>query len=91
MGLFNKYKPTQQDKDLVSNIFMRYAAKNKNPINKLEADNMVDEILDSARNMDPKKDTLPTFKYQNLTKGADDAYNIKTICSNFRKRSCWWR
>ena len=46
---------------------MRYAAKNKNPINKLEADGMVDEILDSARNMDPTKDTLPTFKYQNLT------------------------
>ena len=85
VGLFNKYRPTQQDKDLVSNIFMRYAAKNKNPINKLEADNMVDEILDSARNMDPKKDTLPTFKYQNLTKGADDAYNIKTFAQTLEK------
>ena len=87
VGLFNKFKPTQQDKDFVANMFVRYAAKNKNPINKMEADNMVDDILDSARNMDPKKDTLPTFKYQNLTKGADDAYNIKTFAQTLEKQT----
>ena len=87
VGLFNKFKPTQQDKDFVANMFVRYAAKNKNPINKMEADNMVDDILDSARNMDPKKDTLPTFKYQNLTKGADDAYNIKTFAQTLEKET----
>ncbi len=84
-GLFNKFTPTAADKNQVAKIFMRYAAKNKNPINKFEADNMVDDIVESARNMDPKKDTLPTFKYQNLTKGADDAYNIKTFAQTLEK------
>ena len=86
-GLFNKFKPAKQDKDFVANMFMRYAAKNKNPITRLEADDMVDEVMNSARNMDPKKDTLPTFAYQNLTRSADDAYNIKTFAQNFRKRN----
>jgi len=29
--------------------------------------------------MDPSKDTLPTFAYQNLSKSADDAYGLKTF------------
>jgi predicted GNAT family acetyltransferase len=86
-GLFNKFKPAKEDKDFVANMFMRYAAKNKNPINKLEADGMVDDIMDSARNMDPKKDTLPTFNYQNLTKSADSPYNIKTFAQTLEKET----
>ena len=86
-GLFNKFKPAKEDKDFVANMFMRYAAKNKNPINKFEADDMVDEIMNSARNMDPKKDTLPTFKYQNLTKSAEDAYNIKTFAQTLTRET----
>jgi hypothetical protein len=86
-GLFNKFKPAKQDKDFVANMFMRYAAKNKNPITKLEADDMVDEVMNSARNMDPKKDTLPTFAYQNLTRSADDAYNIKTFAQTLERET----
>jgi len=86
-GLFNKFKPAKQDKDFVANMFMRYAAKNKNPITKLEADSMVDEVMTSARNMDPKKDTLPTFAYQNLTRSADDAYNIKTFAQTLERET----
>ena len=86
-GLFNKFKPAKQDKDFVANMFMRYAAKNKNPITRLEADDMVDEVMNSARNMDPKKDTLPTFAYQNLTRSADDAYNIKTFAQTLERET----
>ena len=60
---------------------------NKNPITKLEADSMVDEVMTSARNMDPKKDTLPTFAYQNLTRSADDAYNIKTFAQTLERET----
>ena len=86
-GLFNKFKPAIKDKEQISEMFMRYAAKNKNPINDFEADQMVDDLINSARNMDPKKDTLPTFAYQNLTKSADDAYNIKTFAQTLTKES----
>ena len=55
VGLFNQFKPAAKDKEAVADMFMRYAAKNKNPINDFEADQMVDELIASARNMDPKK------------------------------------
>ena len=87
VGLFNRFKPAAKDKEAVADMFMRYAAKNKNPINDFEADQMVDELIASARNMDPKKDTLPTFAYQNLTKSADDAYNIKTFAQTLTKET----
>ena len=86
-GLFNQFKPAAKDKEMVAEMFMRYAAKNKNPINDFEADQMVDELIASARNMDPKKDTLPTFAYQNLTKSAEDAYNIKTFAQTLTKET----
>ena len=87
VGLFNQFKPAAKDKEAVADMFMRYAAKNKNPINDFEADQMVDELIASARNMDPKKDTLPTFAYQNLTKSAEDAYNIKTFAQTLTKET----
>ena len=87
VGLFNQFKPAAKDKEAVADMFMRYAAKNKNPINDFEADQMVDELIVSARNMDPKKDTLPTFAYQNLTKSAEDAYNIKTFAQTLTKET----
>ena len=87
VGLFNRFKPAAKDKEAVADMFMRYAAKNKNPINDFEADQMVDELIVSARNMDPKKDTLPTFAYQNLTKSAEDAYNIKTFAQTLTKET----
>ena len=86
-GLFNRFKPAAKDKEKVTEMFMRYAAKNKNPINDFEADQMVDDLINSARNMDPKKDTLPSFAYQNLTRSAEDPYNIKTFAQTLTKES----
>ena len=78
-GFFQKYKPTKDDINQVVKIFMRYASKNKNPITELEAEGMVNDILKQVRNMDPKKDNLPTFAYQNLSKSADDAFGLKHL------------
>ena len=44
-GFFSKYKPTQDAIDRVKQIFIRYAAKNKNPITELEAEGMVNDII----------------------------------------------
>jgi len=84
-GLLQKYKPTKDTVDRVANIFMRYAAKNKQPITRLQAESYVDDIVSQAREMNPKKDTLPTFEYVNLTKGADTPYNIKTFRQTLEK------
>ena len=84
-GFFQKYKPT---KDAVKNtaaLFKRYAAKNNNPITDLEAEGMVNDIIKQVRKMDPKKDTLPTFVYQNLSKSADDAMGLKTFAQTLTK------
>ena len=35
--------------------------------------------------MDPRKDTLPTFAYQNLSKAADDATGLKTFAQTLTK------
>ena len=69
----------------VKALFKRYAAKNNNPITDLEAEGMVNDIIKQVRNMDPKKDTLPTFMYQNLSKSADDAMGLKTFAQTLTK------
>ena len=85
-GFFSKYKPTRQDIDAAAKLFMRYAAKNKNPITQLEAESMVNDILTQVRKMDPSKDTLPTFAYQNLSKSADDAFALKTFSQTLENK-----
>ena len=85
-GFFSKYKPTQEAIDRVSNIFMRYAAKNNNPITKPEADGMVNDIIKNVRKMDPKKDTLPTFAYQDLSRSAQDPFALKTFAQTLEKK-----
>ena len=84
-GFFQKYKPTKGAVDRVAKIFMRYAAKNDNPITMPEAESMVNDIISQVRKMDPKKDTLPTFAYQNLSKSADDAFALKTFSQTLEK------
>ncbi len=84
-GFFQKYKPTKGAVDRVAKIFMRYAAKNDNPITMPEAESMVNDIISQVRKMDPKKDTLPTFAYQNLSKSADDAFALKTFSQTVEK------
>ena len=85
-GFLSKYKPARQDIDRVKNIFMRYAAKNKNPITELEAEGMVNDIIKQVRKMDPKRDRLPTFAYQNLSRSADDAFALKTFSQTLEKK-----
>jgi hypothetical protein len=84
-GFFQKYKPTKDAIDRTKQLFMRYAAKNKNPITELEAEGMVNDIIKQVRKMDPSKDTLPTFMYQNLSKSADDAMGLKTFAQTLEK------
>jgi hypothetical protein len=78
-GFFQSYKPTSDAVDKVRDIFMRYAAKNNQPITAETADGFISDIVRSVSKMDPRKDTLPTFGYPNLTKGAQDPYNLKTF------------
>ena len=85
-GFFNKYKPTKESVENVKSLFKRYAAKNKNPITDLEAEGMVNDIIKQVRKMDPSKDTLPSFAYQNLSTMADDAYGLKTFAQTLEKK-----
>jgi len=84
-GFFSKYKPTQDSINNTKALFKRYATKNKNPITDLEAEGMVNDIIKQVRKMDPRKDTLPTFAYQNLSKAADDATGLKTFAQTLTK------
>ena len=77
-GFYSRYKPTDQSVNKVKDIFKRYAAKNKNPISDEEAEQLVNNILDQAHQYNPKS-KLPTFRYENLTAGADTPENIKTF------------
>ena len=85
-GFLQKYKPARQDVEAAKKLFMRYAAKNNNPITDLEAEGMVNDIIKQVRKMDPKRDRLPTFAYQNLSKSADDAFGLKTFAQTVEKK-----
>jgi hypothetical protein len=83
-GFYTKYKPTTESVEKVKDIFKRYAAKNGNPITDLEAENMVTEIVEQARQYNPKT-KLPTFAYENLSLGGDSPENIKTFARTLRR------
>jgi hypothetical protein len=83
-GFYTRYKPTDEAVNKVKTMFMRYAAKNKNPITEQQAEAMVDEVLSQARQYNPKT-KLPTFAYENLTQGADSPENIKTFAQTLTK------
>lgn len=83
-GFYTRYKPTTESVEKVKDIFKRYAAKNGNPITDLEAENMVTEIVEQARQYNPKT-KLPTFAYENLSLGGDSPENIKTFARTLRR------
>jgi hypothetical protein len=63
---FKTYTPTDQAVQNAKDLFVRYAAKKKNPITAFEAEQMVDDVVKSALEMKaPGK--LPYFKYTDLT------------------------
>ena len=77
-SFFVKYRPTSDSVEKVKEIFKRYAAKNKNPISDLQAEELVTNIIDQARQYNPKS-KLPTFTYDNFTLGATNPTNTKTF------------
>jgi len=83
-SFYTRYKPTDEAVTKVKDIFKRYAAKNKNPITDEEAEQLVNNVLDQARQYNPKT-KLPTFRYENLTLGADSPENIKTFARTIEK------
>jgi len=84
-NMFNKFKPTQDSVDKVKQIFIRYASKNGKEITDLQAQSMVDNILEQAKNTFPRADALPSFKLGNLSIGATDPYFIKTFSRTVEK------
>ncbi len=84
-GFLQSYKPTRDSIEKVKQIFIRYAAKNNKVVTPQMAEGYVNDIIKSVSKMDPKKDTLPTFNYPNLTKGAQDPYNFKTFSQTLEK------
>lgn len=83
-GFYSAYKPTQQSVDKVKEIFKRYAAKNGNPITDLEAENLVNNVLEQAKQYG-KKTSLPSFTYDNLTLGATTPEVTKTFARTLQK------
>ena len=84
-GFLQSYKPTRDSIEKVKQIFIRYAARNNQVVTPEMAEGYVNDIIKSVSKMDPKKDTLPTFNYPNLTKGAQDPYNFKTFSQTLEK------
>ena len=83
--IFTKFEPTRDRVEKVKNIFKRYAAKHGHDISDIEAQSMVDNILEQAEKMNPKAETLPSFKFGNLSTGAKDDYVIKTFARTLEK------
>ena len=86
-SVYSKYKPTQESVDNAANLFIRYAARNNVKLTKPEAESMVSDILDQVRKMDPKKETLPSFRFENLTQGATDPFTVKTFARTLEKET----
>ena len=70
-NMFNTFPPSREAVDKVKQIFIRYAAKNGKEITDLQAQSMVNNILDQVKNTSPRADTLPSFKFGNLSTGPD--------------------
>jgi len=83
---FAQYRPTDEARRKVKDIFKRYAARNQNPINDQQAYQMVDEVLTSARHTNVKTQ-LPFFRYTNLTQGATDDQTLKSFVRILNKGS----
>ena len=76
-SVFDKFTPAKDVVDKVKNIFIRYAAKNGKEISDLEAQSIVNNILEQAKNSSPKIDKMPSFKFGNLTIGSEKGDYIK--------------
>ena len=80
-SIFSKFQPTRDSVEKVKQIFIRYAAKHGKDISDVQAQSIVDSILNQAKNTYPKADKLPTFKFGNLSIGpaSKDKFIYKTF------------
>jgi len=81
---FANYKPAEEAIDRVKAIFSRYAARNGQELTNEDLDFMVKKVIDTARLNKPGK-KLPTFKYSNLTLGAETPEVEKTFARTITK------
>jgi hypothetical protein len=85
-NMYNKFTPAQEVIDKVKKIFIRYAAKNGKELSDLESQSIVNDILDQAKNSYPKIDKMPSFKFGNLSIGAEDPYFVKTFARTLEQQ-----
>jgi len=85
-NVLNKFAPAQDKIDKVKQIFIRYAAKNGKELTDLEAQSIVNDILEQAKGAYPKIDKMPSFKFGNLSIGAVDPYNVKTFARTIQQK-----
>ena len=84
---FNKFAPAKDAVDKVKQIFIRYAAKNGKEISDLQAQSMVNDILEQAKNSFPTIDKMPSFKFGNLTIGsANKESTTKTFARTIKEK-----
>ena len=84
-NVFNKFTPSREAVDKVKQVFIRYASKNGKQISDLQAQSMVDNILEQAKNTYPKVDNLPIFKYADQSLGAKKEFAVKTFARTVEK------
>jgi hypothetical protein len=86
-NVFNKFTPAKDVVDKVKNIFIRYAARNGKELSDLQAQSIVDDILEQAKNSFPKIDQMPSFKFGNLTIGSEKGdYITKTFARTIEEK-----
>jgi hypothetical protein len=61
LDVFDKFTPAKDVVDKVKNIFVRYAARNGKELSDLQAQSIVDDILEQAKNSFPTIDRYAFF------------------------------
>jgi hypothetical protein len=86
-NVFNKFTPAKDVVDKVKNIFVRYAARNGKELSDLQAQSIVDDILEQAKNSFPTIDRMPSFQFGNLTIGSEKKdYITKTFARTIEEK-----
>ena len=87
-NIFTKFQPSRESVEKVKQIFIRYAAKHGKEITDLQAQSMVNDVLEQAKNSFPKSDTLPKFDFLDYSIGAPSktGYNTKTFARTLEKK-----
>jgi len=86
-NVFNKFAPAQDKVDKVKQIFIRYGARNGQEISDLQAQSIVNDILEQAKNSFPTIDKMPSFEFGNLTIGSPNKeYITKTFARTIKEK-----